>query len=61
MIFIQKGNCVPITIVDESCRLDEKLKCVTFFANDDVHTITSNCEIGDIIRCHRFTVLKFES
>ncbi len=44
------------SIVDNSCKDDEKLKFVVFSSPDETKTIASECEIGDIVRFHRVKV-----
>lgn len=45
-----------ISLVDSSCGEDERLKCNVFNGQSDLNRPDSCWEIGDIIRCHRFTV-----
>ncbi len=46
---------MSITLVDNSCDAEDKLKCVTF-STENSKSISSLCKIGDIIRFHRFKV-----
>ena len=45
---------IQLTVVDETCQGNERLKCNLFVSPD---LLSNTCEIGDIIRCHRFKVI----
>ncbi len=46
-------KCTSITVVDDSCLATEKLKC-NVFHEPNTASIAEVCQVGDIIRCHRF-------
>lgn len=45
-----------VTLVDSSCGEEGRLKCNVFNGQSDLNRVDACWEIGDIIRCHRFTV-----
>lgn len=54
-----RGKNTPVTLVDQSCTVSERLKCNIFNDLSDEKTISNTCEVGDILRCHRFNIQKF--
>ena len=47
--------------MDASCAFDEKLKSIVFSSSDDLHTVNKSCQVGDIIRFHRFKIQDYKS
>lgn len=47
-----------MTLVDNSCEFNDKLKCNVF--SDNLSKSISGCKIGDIIRFHRLKVAILE-
>lgn len=54
----EKPKCTCITIVDDSCGLDDKLK-LNVFKDEKRPYIEEVCQVGDIVRFHRIKVQEF--
>ncbi|CAF1029090.1 unnamed protein product [Brachionus calyciflorus] len=50
------GKCTNVTIVDETCEFNEKLKFCVFNKGSYLQSL---CEIGDVLRFHRIKVQNF--
>ena len=59
IIYWTKEKLIQITLVDDSCKLEDKLKCNLFFSSiDEKANILSTWKLGDIVRFHGIKVKK---